>query len=76
MFVHIGGAASYSDPMLEAVDIRQIYDKFPEKKGGLKELFDKGPQNAFFLVKFWADLNTNISDESSAFYGVTTTYVL
>ena len=30
-------------------------------------------QDAFFLVKFWADLNTNISDESSAFYGVTTT---
>lgn len=38
---------------LQAVDIRQIYDKFPEKKGGLKELYDKGPQSAFFLVKFW-----------------------
>lgn len=38
---------------LQAVDIRQIYDKFPEKKGGLKELYDKGPQLAFFLVKFW-----------------------
>jgi transcriptional enhancer factor len=53
------------------VDARQIYDKFPEKKGGLKELYDKGPQNAFFLVKFWADLNTNIQDETGAFYGVT-----
>lgn len=52
--MHIGQANhSYSDPLLEAVDIRQIYDKFPEKKGGLKELFGKGPQNAFFLVKFW-----------------------
>ena len=38
---------------LQAVDIRQIYDKFPEKKGGLKELYDKGPQTVFFLVKFW-----------------------
>lgn len=57
--------------MLQAVDIRQIYDKFPEKKGGLKELYDKGPQNAFFLVKFWADLNVNIQDESGTFYGVT-----
>lgn len=38
---------------LQAVDIRQIYDKFPEKKGGLKELYDKGPQPVFFLVKFW-----------------------
>lgn len=53
------------------MDVRQIYDKFPEKKGGLKELYDKGPQNAFFLVKFWADLNTNIQDEAGAFYGVT-----
>lgn len=54
LFVHIGQSnPTYSDPYLEAVDIRQIYDKFPEKKGGLKELFEKGPGNAFFLVKFW-----------------------
>lgn len=73
LFVHIGGPAlSYTDPLLEAVDVRQIYDKFPEKKGGLKELYDKGPQNAFFLVKFWADLNTSIQDEAGAFYGVST----
>lgn len=71
LFVHIGGSATYADPVLEAVDVRQIYDKFPEKKGGLKELYDKGPQAAFFLVKFWADLNTNIQDEAAAFYGVT-----
>ncbi|KFM75005.1 Transcriptional enhancer factor TEF-1, partial [Stegodyphus mimosarum] len=74
LFVHIGGLPSYTDPLLEAVDIRQIYDKFPEKKGGLKELYDKGPQNAFFLIKFWADLNTNIQDETGAFYGVTSQY--
>ncbi|XP_050297363.1 protein scalloped isoform X4 [Anthonomus grandis grandis] len=75
LFVHIGGPAlSYTDPLLEAVDVRQIYDKFPEKKGGLKELYDKGPQNAFFLVKFWADLNSSVQDESGAFYGVTSSY--
>lgn len=75
LFVHIGIVSpTYSDPMLESVDIRQIYDKFPEKKGGLKELYDKGPQNAFFLVKFWADLNTSLLDESGAFYGVTSQY--
>ncbi|XP_050728025.1 transcriptional enhancer factor TEF-1-like isoform X1 [Eriocheir sinensis] len=74
LFVHIGGPTTYADPLLEAVDIRQIYDKFPEKKGGLKELYDKGPQNAFFLVKFWADLNVNIQDESGTFYGVTSQY--
>ena len=43
-------------PLLQAVDIRQIYDKFPEKKGGLKDLYDKGPTPAFFLVKFWVSL--------------------
>ncbi|XP_072650131.1 transcriptional enhancer factor TEF-1 isoform X1 [Canis lupus baileyi] len=75
LFVHIGHANhSYSDPLLESVDIRQIYDKFPEKKGGLKELFGKGPQNAFFLVKFWADLNCSIQDDAGAFYGVTSQY--
>ncbi|EDK99870.1 TEA domain family member 4, isoform CRA_a, partial [Mus musculus] len=75
LFVHISQSSpSYSDPYLETVDIRQIYDKFPEKKGGLKELFERGPSNAFFLVKFWADLNTNIDDEGSAFYGVSSQY--
>jgi len=73
LFVHIGNP-EYSDPVLEPVDVRQIQDKFPEKTGGLKELFDKGPQDAFFLVKFWADLNTNSSHEDNPFYGVTTTY--
>lgn len=54
LFVHIGQTNhSYSDALLESVDIRQIYDKFPEKKGGLKELYGKGPQNSFFLIKFW-----------------------
>lgn len=52
--MHIGQTNhSYNDALLESVDIRQIYDKFPEKKGGLKELFGKGPQNSFFLIKFW-----------------------
>lgn len=74
LFVHIGQTqTSYNDPMLESVDVRQIYDKFPEKKG-LKELFDKGPQSAFFLVKFWADLSTSLPDDSGSFYGVTSQY--
>lgn len=55
--MHIGQTnPAFSDPPLEAVDVRQIYDKFPEKKGGLKELYEKGPPNAFFLVKFWVRL--------------------
>lgn len=57
------------------MDVRQIQDKFPEKSGGLKDLYEKGPRDAFFLVKFWADLNTNIAEDTAAFYGVNTTYV-
>ncbi|XP_043915272.1 transcriptional enhancer factor TEF-1-like isoform X2 [Protopterus annectens] len=75
LFVHIGQSnPTYSDALLESVDVRQIYDKFPEKKGGLKELYEKGPSNAFFLVKFWADLNTTIPDDVRVFYGVTSQY--
>ncbi|CAG9563308.1 unnamed protein product [Danaus chrysippus] len=74
LFVHIGGTVTYADPLLESVDVQQINDKFPEKKGGLKELYEKGPRNAFFLVKFWADLNTNNLDDPGAFYGVTSVY--
>jgi len=73
-FVHISPSLTpYTDPELEPVDIRQIYDKFPEKKG-LRELYDKGPQEAFFLVKFWADLSTPLQDDASTFYGVTSQY--
>ena len=63
------------------MDVRQIYDKFPEKKGGLRELYDRGPPHAFFLVKFWADLNWGPSGEevgasgsSGGFYGVSSQY--
>jgi len=74
LFVHIGSAISYSDPALEPVDVRQIQDKFPEKSDGLKELYSKGPQDAFFLVKFWADLNMPNTYDSNPFYGVSATY--
>jgi hypothetical protein len=30
---------------LQPVDVRQIQDKFPEKSGGLKELYEKGPRD-------------------------------
>uniref|UniRef100_Q058U0 IP16090p n=1 Tax=Drosophila melanogaster TaxID=7227 RepID=Q058U0_DROME len=76
LFVQLGGKPSFSDPLLETVDIRQIFDKFPEKSGGLKDLYEKGPQNAFYLVKCWADLNTDLTtgSETGDFYGVTSQY--
>jgi hypothetical protein len=40
----------------ESIDLRQISDKFPQSKNGLKELYDRGPQDAFYLVKCWVRL--------------------
>lgn len=66
LFVHISQhCPSPGAPPLESVDVRQIYDKFPEKKGGLRELRDLAP-HAFFLVKVWADLDWGPSGEEAA----------
>ncbi|XP_054851229.1 transcriptional enhancer factor TEF-4 isoform X1 [Eublepharis macularius] len=77
-FVHIDPAPT-TDPPLEMVDVRQIYDKFPERGGGLRDLYDQGPPHAFFLVKFWADLSFPLPEEEpggtgGAFYGVSSRY--
>uniref|UniRef100_A0AAY5KZK9 TEA domain-containing protein n=1 Tax=Esox lucius TaxID=8010 RepID=A0AAY5KZK9_ESOLU len=60
---------------IEPVDVRQIYDKFPEKTGGLKDLYDRGPRNAFYLIKVWADLSCSVEEGSIGFYGVTSHYI-
>jgi transcriptional enhancer factor len=73
-FVNISPNTSFTDPHMEAVDILHIADKFPENNGGLKDLFEKGPRDRFFLVKFWADIDTELLDDSKAFYGVTSQY--
>ncbi|XP_058037545.1 transcriptional enhancer factor TEF-4 isoform X2 [Ahaetulla prasina] len=77
-FVYIDLAPMRESP-LEMVDIRQIYDKFPEEGGGLRDLYDQGPPDAFFLVKFWADLSCSLPGEEpggrgGAFYGVSSRY--
>ncbi|XP_015416326.1 PREDICTED: transcriptional enhancer factor TEF-5 [Myotis davidii] len=74
-----GHPAGRGSPSWPAVDVRQIYDKFPEKKGGLKELYEKGPPNAFFLVKFWCLGGgqwavPTIQEGPGAFYGVSSQY--
>lgn len=71
LFVHIGPNTNFADPNMEAICISQIADKFPS----LKEMFDKGPQSAFFLVKFWADMNVSPEIENhKSSYGVSATY--
>lgn len=42
---------------LELIDINQIHDKFPDLTGP-NGLLQRGPSDAFFLIKFWADLNS------------------
>lgn len=59
---------------MQVVDIRQIEDKFPEK-GGLRDLFDRGPEGAFYVVKFWGDINYSLPENSPAHFGLSTMYV-
>lgn len=55
---------------LERIDISQFQDKFPEIVGS-EGLYQRGPPDAFYLVKFWADMNNdfeyNIEDQNSYF---------
>lgn len=38
-------------------------------------MYAKGPPDAFYLVKFWADISFTVNDEMNAFYGVDSLYV-
>ncbi|VDK35667.1 unnamed protein product [Taenia asiatica] len=60
-FAHIttNGLRS-SDPILEEVDASQIWDKFPTD--GLKQRIEEDSPNVFFLVKLWADINTELPE--------------
>ena len=69
MFCNLNNPHAFTDPSMEYVDIRQIYDKFP----GLKERYAQGPKNSFFLVKFWADIN--YEQQSQSFYGISSKFV-
>lgn len=56
---------------LENIDINQIQDKFPDISGP-QGLLHRAPSDAFYLVKFWADINhpdfeTGINNQNSYF---------
>lgn len=53
----INNSSDYSQ--FEDIDIKVICDKFSQNKNGLKDLYDKGPQDAFFLVKCWVGVILN-----------------
>lgn len=68
-FIDLNTETDFTDPGLEKIDIKQIYDKFPSDKGGLKDLFETGPKSIFFLVKFWVNLNIPEKTPPDLFYG-------
>lgn len=73
LFAHTGPPPPGLRLPLETIDIRVVYEMFPEDRGGLEELSDRGPSDAFFLVKIWVYLNAgNITEDNHAFYGTTT----
>lgn len=54
--------------LVESININQIFDKFPELEG----LFHVGQPDAFFLVKFWADIDSDSEcdvGDQNAFFG-------
>ena len=57
---------------MQVVDIQQIYDKFPNKEGGLRELFHRGPEGAFYLVKIWADIGLQLGEDAAPYFGSST----
>ncbi|VDO07653.1 unnamed protein product, partial [Rodentolepis nana] len=60
-FAHITTNSVHpSDPILEEVDASQIWDKFPTD--GLKQRIEEDSPNVFFLVKLWADINTELPE--------------
>ncbi|VDL90311.1 unnamed protein product [Schistocephalus solidus] len=63
-FARIGPSISKGlDPILEEIDASQIWDKFPQDR--LKKRLEEDPSNAFFLVKLWADLNTELPEDAT-----------
>eukprot|EP00117_Sycon_ciliatum_P031267 scpid10478/ scgid24489/ Transcriptional enhancer factor TEF-3; M-CAT-binding factor; RTEF-1; TEA domain family member 4; TEF-1 len=63
-FVHIPPTTNFHDPSLESIEIRQVCDKFPT----LSDLYEKGPPDVFFLVKFWADIDMPEATGPENFY--------
>lgn len=73
-FIDLSTESEFSDPTMETIELEKIHDKFrefPSGEGSLKELFETGPSSAFYLVKFWVNLNIPNSDPNinEVFYG-------
>ncbi|KAL7075168.1 hypothetical protein ACQ4LE_006151 [Meloidogyne hapla] len=56
---------------LERISLELIQTKYPPI---LQELFKRGPTDAFFLAKCWANMNFEINDEQNALFAVDSFY--
>jgi len=60
----------------ESIRITQLSDKFhsDSQNDGLLHLFERGPRDAFYLIKFWADLSFDDDPELSKTYEMNTAF--
>ncbi|KAI6218549.1 TEA domain-containing protein [Aphelenchoides fujianensis] len=70
--VNIVTIPQFSEEPLETIPLEVVKEKFPPVLG---ELFRKGPPDAFFLVKCWANVEFDIDDnDQSCLYAVDSFY--
>merc|ERR1712131_484349 len=60
----------------ESIRITQLSDKFhsDSQNDGLLQLYESGPKDAFYLIKFWADLNFDDDPELYKTYEMNTAF--
>lgn len=60
----------------ESIKIAQLSDKFhsDSQNDGLMQLYEHGPKDAFYLIKFWADLNFDDDPELAKTYEMNTSF--
>ncbi|VDD95851.1 unnamed protein product [Enterobius vermicularis] len=60
-----------ADEPLETVKLELFADKYPST---LRDLYKKGPQDCFFIVKCWANVQFVLPNDRSALYAVDSFY--